>query len=108
MAVVTLPLRPDLNAYSFQTELEGITYGFRFRWNEREAGWYFDLYDGEGVLLRASNRVVIDFPLLVRARGGAYPPGQFFAVDTGTDGDPGLNDLGARVQALYYESNEFA
>lgn len=107
MAIVTLPLRSDLSAYSFQVELDAKSYGFVFRWNEREGAWYFDIYDGEGELLRAGMKVVIDFPLIVRATSKDLPPGKLFAVDTsGALDAPGLEDLGARVQVVYYEASE--
>lgn len=109
MAVVTLPLRADLSSYSFQVELDRKSYGFVFRWNEREGAWYFDILDGGGVLLRAGMKVVLDFPLLIRATNVDLPPGQFFAVDTsGALEAPGLEELGARVQIVYYEASEFA
>jgi hypothetical protein len=107
MAVVTFPMRADLPSYGFQLELEGRSYGFVFRWNERESAWYFDVLDGDGELLRSGLKIVLDFPLFLRARSSAMPPGQLFAVDTGATGlDPGLNELGARVQLVYYESSE--
>lgn len=108
MAIVTLPMRPDLPNYGFQVDLEGVSYGFVFRWNDREGSWYFDLLDGEGVTLRAGVKLVLDFPLFLSIASARRPPGQLFAVDTSNTGaEPGAHDLGVRIQLVYYESSEF-
>jgi hypothetical protein len=108
MSALTIPLRTDLTHYSFQVELEGSAYGFELRWNERDFGWYMSLFDVEGNPLITARRVVLDLPMLIRQKLAGLPPGQLIAIDTaGTGVEPGLNDLGGRVQLVYYDSAEF-
>jgi hypothetical protein len=104
---VTLPLRPDLTHYDFGISLDGTSYLLELRWNTREEAWYLDirLEDGTDVVLGI--KVVVDFILGRRSQHPARPPGVFFAVDTsGRRQDPGISDLGARVQLLYFEAAE--
>ena len=37
MSVIILPCRTDLPSYTFEIDLEGRTFGFSFRWNDRAA-----------------------------------------------------------------------
>jgi hypothetical protein len=105
MAVLTLPARTDLRAYSFQVELEGALYLFALRWNARAASWFMDITDTSGAPVIAGRRVVIDWPLLRTVVKENRPPGEILAVDTTNAGtDPGLDELGARVQLVYVES----
>lgn len=109
MSVLTIPLRTDITHYSFQVELDGATYGFELRWNERAEGWFLSLFDVEGEPLVSSRRVVLDMPMLARQRVEGLPPGQLIATDTaGTGAEPGLTELGGRVQLLYFDEAEFA
>lgn len=104
MAAFTLPCASSLTDFSFQCELDSVTYGFRFRWNERVAAWFMDISDVAGNELVSGMRVVVGFPLAANTRyNAAMPPGALIASDTsGQDLDPGLGDLGGRVQILYY------
>jgi hypothetical protein len=105
MAVLTLPARTDLQVYSFQVELEGALYTFTMRWNTRAASWFMDIADAAGAYVVSGRRVVIDWPLLNRVVKANRPPGEIFAVDTLSIGtDPGVADLGGRVQLVYQEA----
>lgn len=105
MAVIELPLRPDLPHYSFSLELEGRAFVFVFRWNARAAAWLFDVSDAEGNLLLAGRRLVLDWPLLARFTDPRLPRGELVAQDTtGKRAAPGLADLGARVKVLYFDA----
>ena len=42
MAVIELPVRNDLPNYEFKSELDGVVYTLRFRFNERLNDWVFD------------------------------------------------------------------
>lgn len=106
MALV-LPTRTDVPIYSFGVDLEGVTYQFTFRWNSRDASWYFDLADVEGNPLLSGRKVVLGAFLLARFRTAGLPPGEIQAVDTsGANVEAGIDELGARVQLLYFESTE--
>lgn len=87
--------------------LDGETYTLYFKWNVRWSTWFLEVHDEDdenvliaGVALRA------DYGLAAYFTGRA-PPGMFVAVDTSGQGlDPGLNDLGARVQVQYFSAGE--
>lgn len=104
---LTIPIEVDAPHFQVQMELEGVSYTLTFRWNERDTAWYLTLGDGEGVEL-VTSKVVIDLPLFGRRRSVAgRPPGTFVAVDTtGAGRDAGYEDLGDRVQLLYFDASE--
>lgn len=102
-----LPTKTDgTQRYSFTMQLVRETFGFEFMWNARGGFWSFVLSASDGTpLLR--RRVVVGTPMLVRFQDDRLPIGDFVAVDTrGEDLDPGLNDLGDRVQFLYLSPSE--
>jgi hypothetical protein len=102
--ILELYVRNDEPHYSYQTDLDGETYGFELRWNTRDSGWYLTIRDAEENVLLAGIRLVVGFPLLRRFRDFRLPPGELEAVDTNTTGqaaDPGLADLGQRVLLVY-------
>lgn len=108
MAVTILPTRQDLTSYSFEIELDAATYRFDFHWNDRAAGWFFQISDVNEVPLISGRRVVVGFPLLYRFVTPGLPPGMLEAVDTSGQGlDPGLTDLSpsGRVHLLYYDAS---
>lgn len=88
--------------YRLQVDLDGQTYGLAFRWNERINAWFMEISDVNDTPLVSGVRVVVGFPLANRSTNPAMFPGMLTATDTaGGSADPGLADLGARVQ-LYY------
>ena len=62
---VNLPLRGDLYHFEFLTVLDGVTYGFEFRWHGREASWYVNISDSEGDRIYDGAKVLIGIPLFV-------------------------------------------
>lgn len=106
---VNLPLRNDAALFSFDCQLDGTTYLFAFRWNERDAQWLFDLSDVDRVPIVSGVAVVVDFPLGARCADARMPPGMLVAVDTtGAHADPGETDLGARTVIVYTTAAELA
>lgn len=102
-----IPLQPGLPHYTIQAELDGTTFTFEFRWNARAAAWFMHLQDAEGVHLVSGVRVVVNWPLVSRYKGEELPAGTLMAIDTsGELEDPGLTDLGARVQLVYLTAAE--
>lgn len=107
MSVFALPVRNDAPHFDFFTNLDGERYGFEFKWNEREERWYMSVLDSSGTDLLSGRKVVVGLSLIGRFSSSALPPGRIMAVDTqGTDTAPGLNDLGQRVQVLYFDESE--
>lgn len=102
-----LPTKTDgTQRYSFRIPLDGQSFAFEFMWNARGSFWSFVLSAADGTPL-LHRRVIVGFPLTGRFTDPALPAGELVAVDTrGTDLDPGLADLGARVQLLYLTADE--
>lgn len=104
---LTIPIVPGDAFFDLQAVLDGVTYTLQFRWNVRLEAWFMDILDEQGVtMLLAGLRLVANWPL------GAYntgrqPPGAFVAFDTSGEGlDPGLDDLGDRVQLKYFTAED--
>jgi hypothetical protein len=102
-----IPTRSDVFFYDLQVNLEDVTYTLQFRWNVRLGAWFMSIFDEQGTTpILVGLRLVADWPL------GAYntgrnPPGVFVAHDTSSQGiDPGVDDLGSRVQLVYFSSTE--
>lgn len=103
MPAITLPAVSVPTHSTFQTDMDGVTYGLETRWNERAQGWFLRIFDAEGNELLSAVRIVVGFFLAKRSSDPRMPPGVIVAMDTsGQDLDPGLTDLGARVQLLYF------
>lgn len=107
MAVI-LPCRTDINHYDMQVVLDGVAYTLEFHWSYREESWFLDVKTEAGDPIYVGQKVVIDWGLgRGRCRDPRFPPGLIIAVDsTSRDENPGLNDLGGRVQLLYYPAAE--
>jgi hypothetical protein len=105
MATLPLPTDPELTHFDLQVVLDGATYTLEFYWNDRDSGWFMDVRTEDGTPIRTSIRVTVGLPLAARARGvKGMPPGALLAVDTSGEGrDPGLGELGSRVQLEYFE-----
>jgi hypothetical protein len=108
MAIV-LPTRTDVPHYDFEIDLDGRTFAFEFRWNDRAGSWFLQIRDLSGAILIAGRRVLLDVPLLARFRDLRLPDGELFVIDTtGQQREPGLEDLGpeARCKVLYFSRDE--
>lgn len=104
---ITIPITSNVPHLDLTAQIEGTTYTLTFRWNERAASWFFTLADADGDPIFEGVRVCVDFPLGFRCKDARMPLGGFVAVDTsGKSLDPGLADLGDRVQILYFEAAE--
>jgi hypothetical protein len=106
MAIV-IPLPTSVPSFTERVNLGGTTYTLSCYWNQRLSTWFLDLDDAEGNPIIVGRALVIDFPIFGRFRVAGLPPGQLIAQDTsGQNLDPGLNDLGARVQLLFFSNAE--
>ena len=104
---VIIPLASDSDHFSFTVELDEVTYGFEFLWNYREGAWYFSMNDAAGTLLLANRKAVVAFPIVSRFKREALPAGTLLFQDTSRQFlDPGLTDLGNRVQLIYFSAGE--
>lgn len=109
MSVLVIPTRTDAPHYTIEVDLDSRTFELEFRWNDRAAAWFLTIRDADGVELLAGRRIVIGLPLLGRFRDPRLPAGELNAVElTGTDAEPGVDELGARVRLLYFEAGSLA
>jgi hypothetical protein len=106
--MIKLPIDQNSSWFKFVTELDGASYGFEFRWNERDGAWYCTLRDGEDNALVSGRKVVLG-PMFWRfhATVGVLPLGDIYVTDSsGTNLDPGYADLGRRVVLSYASDAE--
>jgi hypothetical protein len=95
---LTIPTRTDLPNYEEEVSLVGEVFVFSFQWSQREARWYFDLYDATRSPIARGIKVVVGWPLLRLVRDRRRPKGEIVAIDTtNSDRGPGLDELGGRV-----------
>lgn len=109
MATVTLPVTNDPDSEVVYT-LDGITYTFRFRYNERGGAFYFDMLDADENVIICGRKIVVSWPLFGwREVDTRLPGGRLFACDTtDSDTDPTLEDFGTRVVLQYVEAADIA
>ena len=85
--------------------LDGITYKFLYRWNERSGHWYLSIYLLDDTPIITGLRIIIGWNLLLNVNNLQKPQGALFFLDLSTNdglGDPpGSDDLGNRVQGYY-------
>lgn len=107
MSIRQLPILPSIPFQSFQVELDGVLYGFEFRWNHRAEAWAMSLLDVNGDALLTGVRLCFGGPLLPISRSLATPPGELLLVEsTAGVGDPKLDTLGSQVLLLYMDAAE--
>lgn len=118
---VVVPFTSDDRAYEFTCALDGVSYRFDVRWNERANIWCFDLY-----LADSDELLVAGLPILLGGNIlGAYRflgIGGLFAVDMNSapqnagpteetenvlvSADAGETDLGVRVLVFHHTEAE--
>lgn len=106
---VIIPAGDGVSPYfDLQVVLEGVTYTLEFRWNVRLGAWFMNIYDADGTTaILVGIRLVANYMLGAYNVGYGGPPGGFAAFDTSGQGlDPGLEELGDRVQLIYYTAAE--
>lgn len=108
MATLTIPTFED-PFFTMTLALEGRPYVFDFRFNQREAAWYFSIELEDGTPLASGIKVVCGIDLLKYRRDVRLPQGLLTAIASGDDtSPPGLLELGEdkRVSLTYFPSNE--
>lgn len=104
-----LPLIPSVPSYRVGTTLGGTNVVLDLRWNARDAAWYMDMSTEDEVMIRAGMKIVLGAMLGGRVTSALFPPGQLLAVDlTGSGTEATLDDLGVRVQVLFFTYAELA
>jgi hypothetical protein len=105
MANVQLPVTNEPDQKVVFT-LDGVSYAFRFRYNERGGSWNFDMLDDSGSEIISGRKVTVSWPLFGwRETDSRLPGGRLLACDTtDSDTDPTLEDFGSRVVLEYIEA----
>jgi hypothetical protein len=108
--MVILPTLFDGTAnYTFNVQLDNITYIFEFNWNDRQSAWFFNLLDANSNMLLAGRKVVLGLFMLTEFVSSGFPLGDLTAIDTGgTNQPPGLTELGNRVILYYFDTTDLA
>lgn len=88
-----------------QSELDGVTYAFRFRWSERSGTWHMDLRTLDDTPILLSAALVTAWPLLERVVSPIRPPGELALLDlVGPAEPPTLEGFGDRWVLFYLEA----
>lgn len=104
MALWRIPTQPYPSTTQ-QSDLDGVSYNFRFRWSERGSCWHLDLRTLEDEPVVLSARLVTAFPLLRRVVNERRPPGELVVFDlTGRDEEPTLEEFGSRFVLFYVDA----
>lgn len=104
MSLIQLPLRNDVPAFTFQTDLDGTTYIFKFRYNSRMDRWAFDIMAANEDPIISGIPVLTGTSLLTRFQDDRLPPGDLFVLNKEDETvSPGRNDLQENVFILYDE-----
>jgi hypothetical protein len=107
MSIRQLPILPGIPFQSFQVDLDGVRYGFEFRWNHRAGAWAMSMLDVNGDALLTGIRLCFGGPVLPLSRSLSTPPGELLLVEsTAGVGDPTLETLGSQVLLLYMDAAE--
>lgn len=105
MALIELPLRNDVPAFVFQTDLDGATYTFKFRYNSRMDRWAFDILTANEAPIVSGVLVVTGTLLLERFSDPRLPQGDMFVLNKADENaSPGRDDLQKNVFILYDEA----
>lgn len=103
-----LPFVPSVESYGFTTQLGDTQLGFDVSWNERDSAWYMDVFTDDGDLLRSSLKIVLGTLIGRREVDPRWPRGVLVAIDSTKQGlDAGFDDLGTRVQVMFFTTEEF-
>ncbi len=109
---------PGLPDYRQITTLDGRDYVLRFLFNEREGKWYMSVSDESDDNIVHGVKIVPLVSLLRKVTDDRKPAGLLMARDlTAVDADfssgekvfdldPGLDELGERVEIVYFASDE--
>lgn len=97
-----IPFEPGIPEQPIEIVLDDVPYVLRARWNTRDNAWYFDAWEGDG-----TTPIAFGVKLVLGVRLGRlynhplFQGGMFLIDDGGTGEDPGLSDLGSRVQLAH-------
>lgn len=92
-----------------QSDLDGVTYAFRFRWAERSQTWHMDLRTLNDEPIVLSVALVTAWPLLRGVVSPLRPPGELVLLDlAGPAVRPTREGFGERWMLYYVEAVDLA
>lgn len=104
-----IPLIPTTPNYRVGTTLNGTNVVLDVRWNGRDEAWYMDILTEEGDPIRLGVKLVLGAVIAGRVTSALFPRGYIMAADlTGKGQDAGLDEMGDRVQVLFFSPEEVA
>lgn len=107
MALIEIPTRGDLGAYSQQVDLDGSVFQIDLHFNERWGRWVLDILDADAAPLLMGIPLLEGFPLTTKFVGriSGFPLGEFLVLDeTGQGRIPDRSTLGGDVKLFYREA----
>lgn len=108
MAILKMPIRNDIPAYTLNIELEGIAYILEFRFNSRQNRWIFDISDSIKDPIVQGVPILIETDLFLKFKDSRLPPGGFIAIDqSGNRNQPDRLNFGNDVVLLYFDSTNY-
>lgn len=107
--VIPFPVDDEPADTTVRTELEGVVFLLRRYWNKRAACWVLDILDELGQPLAVGLAVRSGSDMTGHLTIEGWPGGRIVAVDsTGSGIDPGIDELGQRVDLVYVTAQEVA
>ena len=104
-----IQVRPSVPDQEFSSILGGKVYRFRVRWNRKAARWSMSVSEENGTAIVSGVALVLGAYLGRRSVHPLFRDGILTLWDTNkTQIEPGLDDLGARVQLRYFTRDEAA
>lgn len=103
----TIPTQQSIPNYRIGVPIDGTLFLFDFRWNARDAAWYFDMYEADETPIVVGVKIVLGTYLGRRCTHPFFASNVLVARDTSGQGlDAGFDDLGARVVLLRFTDEE--
>lgn len=104
---VTLPFRPSIGNYRFNSILNGSEYKFRVRWNRLEQAYFFDVREITDEPIIFGVKVVLGVYLGRVSNHRLFRRGVLVARPQGDDrAEPAFDDCGSRVLVEYFTREE--
>ncbi len=106
MATLTVPTPPEGRfRWLTRIDFDGVFFKVLFRYNRRDAFWYIDFADDQGVAIVRALRLALSDDILKPYKTALdLPKGNLFVTDTSGRGrESGRDDLGGRVLLRYTE-----
>lgn len=83
--IYEIPTDIDATSWEQETEVDGRTYKWIFRYNSREAYWYLTIKDLDDVVIAGGLKIVPGADLLRHIKGDDRPLGELIVIGTPTE-----------------------